>query len=74
MRENRPYGSEGGETGNSTGLSYPYHFHRASSAGSSKHATAQAVLLAGSSAPIAIRGCRGYQEHIPSCELGNRVP
>jgi len=23
MRENRPYGSEGGETGNSTGLSYP---------------------------------------------------
>ena len=24
MRENRTYGSEGGETGNSTGLSYPY--------------------------------------------------
>jgi hypothetical protein len=24
MRENRPYGSEGGETGNLTGLSYPY--------------------------------------------------
>ena len=25
MRENRLYGSEGGETGYSTGLSYPYH-------------------------------------------------
>ena len=24
MRENRTYGSEGGETGNSTGLPYPY--------------------------------------------------
>ena len=24
MRENRTYGSEGGETGYSTGLSYPY--------------------------------------------------
>jgi hypothetical protein len=24
VRENRTHGSEGGETGNSTGLSYPY--------------------------------------------------
>ena len=25
MRENRTYGSEGRESGNSTGLPYPYH-------------------------------------------------
>jgi hypothetical protein len=57
MRENRPYGSEGGESG-STGLPYPYHVarsHLSPDGGGLTHAAVDRLAA------------DGYKWHVATC-------
>ena len=70
MRENRTYGSEGRESGNSTGLPYPYHLAAGVSRVSPQATdeTLPEAALAATGAPVSVF-CQVGESPAKACTL-----